>query len=194
MHLDAVSHPDAAPHLDLTALESGLDQIRQSPAEQGPVELVVRRPATDQREVLDEGRLDPVAGLVGDAWRDGKADPDRQVTLMNARLIGLLAGSRDRWQLAGDQLYVDLDLSEENLPPGTRLAVGPAVLEVTAAPHRGCKKFAARYGLDALRFVNSPAGYALRLRGMYTRVVRGGLVRPGDPIRRLPPPPARPSR
>lgn len=176
-------------HLDLAALEAGLPEIRRSPTGTGTVELVVRRPAEDQREVLAQARLDLAAGLLGDGWRDGRADPDRQVTVMNARAVALLAGSRERWPLAGDQLYVDLDLSGQNLPAGTRLELGSAVLEVTAAPHRGCKKFAARYGLDALRFVNSPAGYALNLRGINTRVVTAGVVRLGDPVRKLPPTP-----
>jgi MOSC domain-containing protein YiiM len=172
-------------HLDHAALESGLAEIRRSPADVGTVELVVRRPAEDQREVLPEARLDPATGLAGDRWRAGPADPDRQVTLMNARVIGLLARSRERWPLAGDQLYLDLDLSGRNLPPGTRLAVGSAVVEVTGEPHRGCKKFAARFGLDALRFVNSKAGHALNLRGVNARVTGAGMVRPGDPVRKL---------
>lgn len=171
--------------LDLEALEAGLGEIRRAPTDQGTVQLVVRRPAEDRRETLAEAQLDTATGLAGDSWLDRGADPDRQVTLMNARVVGLLARHRERWPLAGDQLYVDLDLSAANLPPGTRLEIGSAVLEVTAAPHRGCKKFAARFGLDALRFVNSPTGYALRLRGLNTRVVRAGTVHPGDNVRRL---------
>lgn len=177
-------------HLDLATLQAGLDEIRRSPADQGPVELIVRRPAEDQREVLAEARLDPVAGLVGDAWARHDGDPGRQVTLMNARAVALLARSKDRWPLAGDQLYVDLDLSGENLPAGTRLAVGAAVVEVSPLPHRGCKKFAARFGLDALRFVNSKEGYALNLRGINARVITAGVVRPGDVVRKLPAEPA----
>jgi len=171
-------------HLDLATLESGLDGIRRAPADDGKVELVIRRPATDEREVLTEARLDVDAGVVGDDWILDNPDTERQVTVMNARAIALVAVSRDRWALAGDQLYVDLDLSHANLPAGTRLEVGSAVLEITAAPHRGCKKFAARFGVDALRFVNSKDGQALRLRGANARVVRGGVVRPGDIIRK----------
>jgi MOSC domain-containing protein YiiM len=173
--------------LDLAALEAGLDGIRRSPQDHGTVELIVGRPAENERSVLAEGRLDVVEGLVGDGWRDRGGDPGRQITVMNARAVALLAQARDRWPLAGDQLYVDLDLSAGNLPPGTRLEIGTAVLEVTELPHRGCKKFAARFGLDALRFVNSTEGYALKLRGINTRVVRGGVVRPGDPVRKLRP-------
>jgi hypothetical protein len=175
-------------------LEAGLAGIRRSPATEGTVELIVRRPGVDAREVLEEGRLTEEDGLVGDHWRargsrstpDGSADPECQLTLMNARLIDLLAGGdREAWPLAGDQLYVDLDLSLENLPAGTRLAVGTAVVEVTAPPHTGCAKFSARFGSPALRFVNSPEGRALRLRGVHARIVQPGEVRPGDAIRRL---------
>jgi MOSC domain-containing protein YiiM len=105
--------------------------------------------------------------------------------LMNARAIALIAGSRDRWALAGDQLYVDFDLSPENLPPGTRLAVGDALVEVTDELHAGCAKFTERFGSAAIRFVNSPGGRARRLRGMYAKVVTAGAVRPGDSIRKL---------
>jgi hypothetical protein len=174
-------------------LEAGLDHIRSAPAAEGTVELIVRRPATDEREVLDEGVLDPDHGLVGDCWRtrgssatrDGSSHPGRQLTLMNARVIGLVAGERERWPLAGDQLYVDLDLSTENLPPGTRLALGSAVLEVTDQLHTGCAKFTYRFGSAAIRFVNSKPGRPLRLRGMYAKVVEPGTVRPGDAIRKL---------
>jgi MOSC domain-containing protein YiiM len=173
-------------HLDLAALQSGLDEVRQSPTDDGKVELIVRRPAEDEREALNEAHLDTADGLVGDGWLARGGDPAAQVTVMNARAAALVAGSRDRWALAGDQIYVDLNLGFDNLPPGTRLAVGSAVLEVTGKPHRGCKKFAARFGLEALRFVNSDEGYALNLRGINTRVVRSGVVRPGDIIRKVP--------
>jgi MOSC domain-containing protein YiiM len=174
-------------HLELSALQAGLDEIRESPSEDGKVELIVRRPAEDQRVVMTEATLDITEGLVGDGWVRDDGDPASQITIMNARVIALLAQTRDRWPLAGDQLYVDLDLSETNLPPGTRLEVGAAVLEVSAKPHRGCKKFSARFGVDALRFVNSEVGYQLHLRGINTRVVRAGAVRPGDTIRKLEP-------
>lgn len=174
-------------------LTSGLAEIRRSPADDGTLELIVRRPAESEREVLEEGLLDLEVGLVGDSWHvrgssrtpDGSANPLAQLTLMNVRTIALLAGDRERWPLAGDQLFVDLDLSIENLPPETRLAVGDAVVEVTAEPHTGCAKFSARFGSDALRFVNSPDGRALRLRGLNARVVEPGTVRPGDSVRKL---------
>jgi MOSC domain-containing protein YiiM len=172
-------------HLDLSALEAGLDEIRQAPMAVGKVELIVRRPAENERETLEEGFLDPTAGLVGDGWLNDDGDPARQVALMNARVAALLAQSRERWPLAGDQLFVDLDLSSTNLPAGTQLELGSAIVEVTAEPHRLCKKFEIRFGLDALRFVTSTTGRALNLRGINTRVVRAGSVRPGDIIRKL---------
>ena len=178
-------------YVEADQLEAGLASIVAAPKAEGTVELVVRRPAVGEREVLDEGVLDLEAGLVGDRWRphrSGAGDDDgklAQITVMNARVIALVAGERERWPLAGDQLYVDLDLRPENLPPGTRLEVGSAVLEVTAIPHTGCAKFTERFGSSATRFVNGTTGRALRLRGMNTRVVEAGVVRPGDSIRKL---------
>jgi MOSC domain-containing protein len=180
-------------HKALAALEHGLAEIRRSPEEAGSVEMIARRPSPDEREVVTEAELDPVEGLVGDCWRtrgssaveDGSAHPGRQVTLMNARAAALLAGERDRWPLAGDQLYVDLDLSDANLPPGTRLAVGSATIEITTEPHHGCGKFSKRFGVDAVRFVNSAVGRELNLRGVNARVLTAGTVRIGDAIHRV---------
>jgi MOSC domain-containing protein YiiM len=177
-------------HLPLERMEAGLENIRQSPKEAGVLRLIVRRPATEEREVLTEGRLDPAHGLVGDNWKargsrgtpDGSANPEMQLTLMNARVIELLSPEQDRWALAGDQLFVDFDLSEANVPPGTRLAIGTAVVEITAPPHTGCKKFSARYGPDAVTFVNSPEGKRLHLRGVNAKVVAPGVLRSGDTI------------
>jgi hypothetical protein len=181
-------------HPTAIVLEGGLDHIRCSPPDQGRVDLIVRRPAENVREVLAEARLDRVQGLVGDTWRvrpsrltpDRLPHPDLQVTLMNCRAAALVAGGDERRQLAGDQLYVDLDLSEANLPPGTRLAVGSAVIEISDKPHRGCTKFAERFGQEALRFVNSPVGRELRLRGVNAKVMVAGTVRVGDTIRKRP--------
>ena len=172
-------------------LEAGLDHLRAAPKGEGVVELIVRRPTVDEREAVDEAELDLEDGLVGDSWRargrsGGRpANEKAQITVMNARSTALVAGDRERWPLAGDQLYVDFDLSGEHIPPGTRLAVGTAVIEVTDDPHTGCKKFSARFGLEALTFVNSPEGRALNLRGINTRVVESGTVRVGDAIRKL---------
>lgn len=177
-------------HRSTADLEAGLEHIRQAPASSGAIELIVRRPETDVREILDSAELSVEVGLVGDIWptrasrstADGGPDPAKQVTLINARLIGLVAGDKDRWPLAGDQIYVDLDLSFASLPAGTRLSVGSAVVEVTEAPHLGCAKFRERFGADALRFVNSPEGRELRLRGVNTSVISPGMVSPGDTI------------
>jgi MOSC domain-containing protein YiiM len=179
---------------ELTRLEASLDHIRDAPADGGTVELIARRPAVAEREVLTEARLDVREGLEGDTWRrrgssrtpDGGPDVDAQLTLMNARAAAAIAGERERWPLAGDQIYVDLDLSLANLPPGSLVQIGTAVIEFSAPPHTGCAKFSARFGVDALRFVNSPTGRELRLRGANCRVVVGGTVRAGDAIRKLP--------
>jgi hypothetical protein len=175
-------------HLTTAELEAGLDHIRRSPADQGVLRLIVRRPRLGEREILETGELDLREGLVGDTWRirssprtaDGSAHPDMQLTLMNARVIALVAQEREHWPLAGDQLYLELDLSADNLPAGTRLALGGAVLEVTAQPHTGCPKFQARFGTAALHFVNSPVGRLLNLRGVNARVVQPGVIRVGD--------------
>jgi hypothetical protein len=182
-----VQHPSEAD------LEAGLEEVRRSPREQGRVRLVVRRPAANARELLAAGSLDPNEGLIGDTWRDrpsrtsadGGPHPEMQLTLMNARVAALVAVDPTRWALAGDQLFVDFDLSEAAVPPGTRLSVGTAVIEITAEPHRGCAKFAERFGPAAVRFVNSPVGRELRLRGVNAKVVTGGIVCPGDAIQRL---------
>ena len=173
-------------------LEAGLGHVRAAPSDEGILELIVRRPAVDEREVVEQAELDVDDGLVGDNWRArGRSggrrppNPDAQITVVSSRAIALAAGERDRWPLAGDQLYVDLDISAENLPPGTRLAIGTAVIEVTAEPHTGCKKFAARFGLETLEHFNSPEGRALNLRGINTRVVESGAVRVGDVVRKL---------
>ena len=180
-------------HLSTEQLEANLDHIRQSPQGAGTLALIVRRPAMDEREVLTIGELDISEGLVGDNWRtrgssrtaDGSAHPEMQLNIINARLVALIAPDTARRPLAGDQLHVDLDLSGENLPPGTRLAIGLAIVEVTAQPHTGCNKFKARFGVDALKFVNSPLGKELHLRGINARVVQGGQIAVGDAVRKL---------
>lgn len=170
--------------------ETRLGQAGQSPADEGVVEMIVRRPGVDQREVLQEAELSLVDGLVGDSWRargskSGPANPEAQVTLMNSRIIQLVAQEAARWPLAGDQLFVDLDLSIANLPPGQRLAIGTAVIEISAVPHTGCDKFTARFGGDATRFVNSPEGRQQRRRGANARVVQPGIIRQGDRVRKV---------
>jgi MOSC domain-containing protein YiiM len=172
-------------------LLAGLDHVRASPRDSGVVELVVVRPGKDQRRVLETATLDLELGVVGDTWiergssrtADGGPNPEAQVTVMSSRAVALVAATRERWSLAGDQLYVDLDLSTENLPTGTVLEIGEAQLEVTAAPHTGCAQFKERFGVEALRLTATPDGRFLRLRGINTRVVRGGDISPGDTVR-----------
>jgi len=180
-------------HLTQEELAAGLDGIRKSPKDRGILHLIVRRPATDQREVLDEGSLDPAYGLLGDNWLargsrstpDGSAHPEMQLNIMNSRVIALVAQDPQRWALAGDQLFIDMDLSPENLPPGTKLSIGSAVLEVTAPPHTGCKKFVARFGLDAMLFVNSGIGKQLNLRGINARVIQAGTIHTHDVVGKI---------
>ena len=180
-------------HLTMAELEAGLAAIRAAPKDDGVLHLIVRRPQIDEREVLEQGELDPVAGLVGDSWKlrgssrtaDGSPHPDMQLNIMNARVTALVAQDKERWQLAGDQLYLDMDLSAENLPAGTQLAIGSAVIEVTPPPHTGCKKFVSRFGLDAMKFVNSSVGRELHLRGINARVVQAGIIRVGQAAKKL---------
>jgi len=179
--------------LTMAELEAGLDWIRNSPRTEGQVKLLVRRPSKETREVLTQARLDLAEGLMGDDWKsrgsksmpDGSANPEMQLNVMNSRVIALLAPDETRWPLAGDQLYLDLDLSMVAAPVGTKLAIGSAVLEITGPPHLGCSKFQARFGLDALKFVNSPVGRELRLRGLNARIVRPGIVCVGDIVTKL---------
>ena len=185
--------PTVARHLTLDELEAGLPGLLTSPPDRGTLELIVRRPAIGAREVLETGELDLADGLVGDTWKlrgssrsaDGGPHPEMQINVMNSRVIDFIAQDRDRWALAGDQLFVDLDLSAENLPPGTRLSMGTAVIEVTPQPHTGCAKFVERFGVDAMKFVNSPRGRQLSLRGINARVVRPGRIHVGDVISKL---------
>lgn len=181
------------PRASLEDLEKEVPQICQSPKNSGVVEMIVRRPRDGAREVVTEAELDPKFGLIGDNWHarksrsrpDGGADPEAQLNLMNSRVIARVAGERERWALAGDQFYLDLDLSEENLPPGTCLALGSALIEVTALPHLGCMKFTQRFGPCATAFVNSPLGKRLRFRGINAKIVQAGIVRPGDLVRKF---------
>lgn len=179
-------------HLDRAQLEATLDHIRASPSE-GTLELIVQRPDVDERVVLEEGRLSTDEGLEGDSWNqrgsrrtdDGGPHPDMQLNIMNARILAAIAQTPERMSLAGDQLIVDMDLSEANLPPWTKLAIGDAVIEVTDQPHTGCAKFSQRFGVEAHRFVNSEVGKELKLRGINARVVTPGTIRRGDTIRKV---------
>ena len=180
-------------HLSREALDEGLEDVLRSPHDAGALELIVRRPETGAREVVDAGELDPAEGLVGDNWKtrgsagtpDGSAHFEMQLNVMNSRAIALIAQTTERWALAGDQLFVDLDLSEQNLPVGTRLGIGAAVIEVTPPPHAGCQKFVERFGVDAMKWVNSDVGRGLRLRGLNARVIQAGVIHAGDTVTKI---------
>ena len=167
-------------------LDEGLAHIRRSPADAGTLDLIVRRPSVGTREVVEVAELYVVVGLVGDSWatRD-RVDSEAQLNVMNARMAALLAPYEHGRALAGDQLYLDLDVTVANLPAGTRLRIGDAVIEITAKPHTGCKKFAARFGAELTRFVNTGEGKRLRLRGVCAKVVTGGTIRRGDGVTKL---------
>ncbi|MEG3635833.1 MOSC domain-containing protein [Micromonospora palythoicola] len=183
-------------HRSMAEIVAGLHVVRRSPRIVGTLALAVRRPAVDVREVLSQAELDTTVGLIGDSWSqrpssrtsDRSPHPDMQLNVINSRFVELIAGpDRDAWALAGDQLYVDLDLSLDALPAGTRLAIGDrAVIEVTDQPHNGCAKFAARFGRDAHKIVWSEEGQQLRLRGLNARVVVGATIKEGDTVRQLP--------
>lgn len=180
----------AGKHKCIADLEVTLDFIRQSSERESRVELIACRPAVGERRVLQVAELTLERGLVGDNWqtrrsRGPSANPDMQLTLMNARAIGAIAGDKSLWPMAGDQFYVDLNLSQDNLPPGTRLQLGEAIIEVTAEPHLGCRKFSDRYGKDAVKFVNSDLGKLLNLRGINAKVISPGSVSLGAPIIKL---------
>lgn len=180
-------------HPTTADIEAGLDHVLAAPRDRGRLEMLVVRPGEDRRETPDEARCTVTGGVEGDDWvrrasrhtDDGGPNPDQQITMMNARYLDLVAGGRDRWPLAGDQFVVDLDLGEQALAPGDRLRVGEVVVEVTAHPHNGCDKFRDRFGMDAVRFANSPVGRRHHLRGIHVRVVEEGVVRVGDPIERV---------
>ena len=186
------SHICDSPTMDQVAdspYDLALTAIRAAPVDHGRLELIVRRPDENERELLEEGQLDLEVGLIGDRWAQRHAgNPvylDAQLTMISTRLLAAIEPDRDRWPIAGDQLYVDFDLREETLPAGSRVAIGSAVIEISETPHTGCAKFSARFGSEALRWINSPVGRAHRLRGLNARVVEAGTVRVGDAIHRL---------
>lgn len=180
-------------HFTLEHLQTQLKKIQASPKDSGSVLLIVRRPVTEEREIITLGRLIPSAGLEGDNWRergsssmpDGSANPEAEITLMNSRVIQALTQDETRWALAGDQFFVDFDLSEENIPAGTRLMLGSAILEVSSLPHNGCKKFSARFGVDALKFISIAENKPLRMRGVNAKIIQAGEVKQGDLVRKI---------
>ena len=180
-------------HLTMQELEAALEHLREAPKDGGELQLIVCRPDVDQRTVLDVAELHPERGLIGDNWivrgssktPDGSAHPEMQINIMNSRVTALVAQDKDRWPLAGDQLYIDMDLSKTNLPAGARIQVGDAVLEVSPLPHTGCHKFVSRFGVEAMKFVNSTVGKELCLRGINAKVVQGGVVKVGQVAKKI---------
>jgi hypothetical protein len=177
-------------HRNQFELEAGVNHVRAAPKDRGVLAMIVRRPQIGARDVLEEAELNLVEGLAGDSWRlrkstrtsDGSPHPDMQLNIIGARAVQLMAQDKSRWPLAGDQLVIDLDLSGANLPPGSRLAIGTAVIEVTEQPHTGCGKFVERFGAEAHKFVNSSLGRELNLRGINAKVVQPGTIRVGDAV------------
>lgn len=177
-------------HKTTEELQALLDEILDTPTDTGPVEMIVRRPGENQREVVQSAELSTEQGLVGDNWiervgKDGRPNMKAQLTLMNSRVTDAVAGTRERWPLAGDQIYVDMDISVDNLPPGSRIEIGDAVVEISDTPHTGCAKFAGRFGKEALRFANVGVGRENRFRGVNAFVVESGSFRVGDKVRKL---------
>ena len=179
-------------HVNMFQLESGLDHILNAPKDNGIVQMIVCRPKIEIRKILNVAKLDKEFGLVGDNWNDrgssstpdNSSDIEAQLTIMNSRVISLMTPSSDQWQLAGDQLYIDMDLSRNNLVLGSQIKIGSAVIEVSKKPHTGCEKFSNRFGLDALKFVSTPLGRELSLRGINTRIVQSGIVQTGDAVKK----------
>lgn len=182
-----------AKHLSREELMAGLPHILAAPKDEGALKAIMVRPQSEARQDVDSIHVSLAGGVEGDHWakgcwmstEDGKPHPDVQICIMNARCIDLIAGGRDNWAPAGDNLFIDMDLTPDNLPPGTRIAVGAAVLEITATPHNGCAKFIERYGRDACVFVNTGEGKRYRLRGIYGRVIQDGRVSVGDTVTKL---------
>ena len=180
-------------HLTMQELEAALGHLREAPKDDGVLKLIVCRPNVDQRKEMDQAELDPIKGLIGDNWivrpssktPDGSPHPEMQINIMNVRVTALVAQERERCSLAGDQLYIDMDLSKENLPAGSRIQVGSAVLEVSPLPHTGCAKFVSRFGVDAMKFVNSDVGKELCLRGINAKVVQAGMVKVGQTAKKI---------
>lgn len=180
-------------NLKTDELWSGWETLEKSPTDVGTIEMIVRRPEREEREEVQQAEFDPQQGLIGDNWYvrgssstpDGSAHPEAQITLMNSRVIQLIAGDRSRWELAGDQLFVDLDLSQDNLPIGQQIKVGDVILEIAELPHTGCAKFAKRYGAYARKFVMTDEGKQLRFRGVYAKVIQGGNIKVKDTITKL---------
>ena len=180
-------------HLNREELQAGLPHILASPDDDGVLEAIVVRPVSEERREVTQCRLTLAGGVESDHWANGcwkstesgDPHPDVQICIMNARCIGLIAQERENWAPAGDNLFIDMNLTPDNMPPGQRIAVGSVILEITDTPHKGCAKFIRRYGRDACVFVNTGDGDRYKLRGIYARVVQDGTVRTGDRVRKI---------
>lgn len=177
-------------HVTRESLDGRLPELRSLDTDAGTLELIVVRPTEGERETPETAELTIEDGLVGDRWQahgetNGRVDRHNQLTIASTHLLGLIA-EPERWPLAGDNLLVDIGLDKANLPAGTRLAIGETVVvQISEEPHTGCAKFSARFGSDALKFINSPEGRELRLRGLNAQVIVPGTISTGDAVRRV---------
>ncbi len=180
-------------HLSTLELEQGLPEVLAAPRDAGRLAAIFVRPATNERRSLADARLTPEGGIDGDRWvtdsyyrlTGGRSDPRSQVSLMNVRFLRQIALNEDAICLAGDNLIVDLDLSEANLPAGSQLAIGDEVIiEISELSHTGCSKLEGRYGKEARAFMNNARGKSLHLRGRFARILVGGTIRVGDTVRK----------
>lgn len=174
-----------AEYLTSEQIEAELSDVLASSQDRGKLEAIVIRPEQNQREHREAVYLSPEGGVEGDRWSTSEGDRRAQVSLMNARLLRLIARDEERMSLAGDNLIVDLDLSETNIRAGQKLMIGEALLEVTDLAHTGCDKFAERFGPDAVRYINATERKSLHLRGLYARVLKAGTVRVGDVVQKV---------
>jgi MOSC domain-containing protein YiiM len=180
-------------HRSFAELQQGLPFILAAPQDDGVLRSIVERPSHGERLTPKASEVSLARGVHGDHWEkgcwrtteDGKPDPDVQICIMSARCIELIAGSIENWPPAGDNLFIDMDLTPANMPPGQRFAIGTALFEITGVPHNGCDQFIARFGRDAVLFVNTGDGKRLRLRGIYARVIKDGRIAAGDRVAKL---------
>ncbi|MEM6942438.1 MAG: MOSC domain-containing protein [Pseudomonadota bacterium] len=180
-------------HRTRAELEAALPLILAAPKDGGRLDMIVSRPAPGERTLPQRARLTAEGGVEGDHWAkgcwlsldDGTPHPDVQICLMMSRMIRAIAGEEAHWPPAGDNLFIDMDLTPANTPPGTRLALGSVEMVVTPEPHNGCEAFIERFGREACVFVNTGPGKTHRLRGIYCRVTKDGDISVGDSLRKI---------